>query len=82
MCWLGTRFEVEIREDEATYRKIIGEPVEISHHGEPFTVGETAVSKPIPPLPPLPPVTQPAGRAPARRDAERVRRNLQRLATG
>jgi alpha,alpha-trehalose phosphorylase len=77
MCWHGTRFEVEIREDEATYRKITGEPVEISHHGEPITVGERDVNKPIPPLPPLPPVTQPAGRAPIRRDAERVRRNLQ-----
>jgi alpha,alpha-trehalose phosphorylase len=82
MCWLGTRFEVEIHENEATYRKIAGEPVEISHHGEPFTVTEIAVTKPIPSLPPLPPVTQPAGRAPARRDAERVRRNLERLVTG
>jgi alpha,alpha-trehalose phosphorylase len=72
----GSRFKVEIREREATYRLLAGEPFDTTHHGEAITIEAEPVTMPIPALPPRPPVTQPIGRAPARRDPDRVRRNL------
>jgi alpha,alpha-trehalose phosphorylase len=61
--------EVEVLRDEARYRLLQGEPLDIRHHGEPVRVesGEP-VAHPIPPLeaPPAPP-RQPPGREPTRR---------------
>jgi alpha,alpha-trehalose phosphorylase len=76
LCVYGSRFKVEIREREATYRLLAGEPFDTTHHGEAITIEAEPVTMPIPALPPRPPVTQPIGRAPARRDPDRVRRNL------
>jgi alpha,alpha-trehalose phosphorylase len=74
---LDARFEVEIREHEVTYRALAGGPIKTTHYGEAITIGAEPLTKPIPALPPRPPVTQPAGRAPLRRDPARVRRNIE-----
>jgi alpha,alpha-trehalose phosphorylase len=41
-----------------------GDPIQISHHGEAFTLGSHMVSKPIPPVEAGPRPVQPPGRAP------------------
>ncbi|WP_158887260.1 glycoside hydrolase family 65 protein [Amycolatopsis anabasis] len=72
MCFRGTRFAVDIRENEVTYRLVAGEPLELTHHGERFTVGEHAVVLPIPPLETGPAPVQPPGREPSRRNPARI----------
>ena len=76
MAFRGSRFAVEIHHDSATYRLLFGKPVEIRHHGEPMSVTESAATVPIPGIDPGPAPRQPAGRAPAHRDPDRVRRNI------
>jgi alpha,alpha-trehalose phosphorylase len=49
---------------EATYVLRSGEPLGITHHGEPLLVTSDPVSRPIPPPRPRPAPTQPPGRAP------------------
>ncbi|MFE0024900.1 glycoside hydrolase family 65 protein [Amycolatopsis sp. NPDC059021] len=73
LCFRGTRFQVEIDRDEATYHVLAGEPLELRHHGEKFTVTAEPVRLPIPSIDPGEPPVQPIGRQPARRDASRVR---------
>ena len=73
MSFRGSRFAVQIRHGEATYRLLSGEPVQIRHHGEPTAVTGTATTLPIPPIDPGPRPHQPAGRAPAQRDPRRGR---------
>ncbi|QWF76969.1 glycoside hydrolase family 65 protein [Amycolatopsis sp. CA-230715] len=67
MCFRGTRFAVRIAPGEATYERIAGGDVELSHHGQVFVLGADPVRLPVPPLDPGPPPRQPEGRAPARR---------------
>jgi alpha,alpha-trehalose phosphorylase len=55
--------------DDATYVVVSGDPLPISHHGEPLLVTGTPISRPIPPPVPRPAPTQPPGRAPASRNA-------------
>jgi len=63
-----SRLTVEIGRDEATYRLDGKEPLRTSHHGEPITVHPgKPLTLPIPPPPRVGSVSQPAGRAPARR---------------
>jgi alpha,alpha-trehalose phosphorylase len=60
--------EVSIEPDEAEYRLIHGNPIELTHHGHPIVVStEQVVRQPIPPAPARRLPVQPPGRAPARR---------------
>ena len=52
---------------EATYVLREGEPLEITHHGEPLLLTTVPVTRPIPPPVPRPAPTQPPDRAPSRR---------------
>ncbi|MEU3628054.1 family 65 glycosyl hydrolase [Amycolatopsis coloradensis] len=67
LTFRGTRFQVEIDGEGATYHVIAGEPLELAHHGETFTVTAESVRLPIPAIDPGPAPAQPPGRAPARR---------------
>ncbi|WP_414938570.1 glycoside hydrolase family 65 protein [Amycolatopsis sp. cmx-11-51] len=67
LTFRGTRFQVEIDGEGATYHVITGEPLELAHHGETFTVSSEPVRLPIPALDPGPAPVQPQGRAPVRR---------------
>jgi len=55
---------VAIHDHGATYSLLAGDPLEISHHGDPLTIGEKEVTRDIPALPQFPPPSQPAGRVP------------------
>jgi alpha,alpha-trehalose phosphorylase len=64
----GRELRVELKHGEATYTLRSGEPLDLSHHGQPLTLTrEEPQSHPIPPLPPKEPPTQPKWRAPERR---------------
>jgi alpha,alpha-trehalose phosphorylase len=68
LIFRGRRLAVEVRPEEATYRLLQGEPLEIAHYEEVETVGdEGPLVRAIPPAPARPAPEQPAGRAPARR---------------
>jgi alpha,alpha-trehalose phosphorylase len=57
---------VEVTPKQASYHLSRGDPLEISHYGERFTVGEKPTKKPIPHLEPREAPSQPPGRAPGR----------------
>lgn len=63
----GSCIAVEIHQHTATYTLEGGDPILLSHHGEPFTLDSTPVTHGIPALEQIPEVRQPPGRAPARR---------------
>jgi alpha,alpha-trehalose phosphorylase len=69
MVYRGRCIEIEIGRDEARYAMHEGEPLELLHHGKPFTL---AVDSPqvldCPSFVEPPPVRPPIGRAPLRRD--------------
>ncbi|MEV4311668.1 glycoside hydrolase family 65 protein [Actinocrispum sp. NPDC049592] len=67
MSYRGTRFRVEVGQEQALYRLISGEPLELKHHGSAFTLGEQPVTLAIPSAPRRPTPHQPYGRAPVRR---------------
>ena len=68
LIFRGRRLAVEVRPDEATYRLLQGEPLEIAHYEEAAKLAaESPLVRPIPPAPARPAPEQPAGRAPARR---------------
>lgn len=67
VCFRDTRFSVEIRDGQATYLLMDGEPLELTHHGEKFLLAAEPVSMPIPKIKPGDPPLQPFGRAPLRR---------------
>jgi len=68
----GRRLQVTVRDGEASYRLLSGNPLEVFHFGESVTVGEEETGLPVPPAPdPGEAPTQPAGRAPARRQPPR-----------
>jgi alpha,alpha-trehalose phosphorylase len=63
-----TRLRIEVEPTHATYTLLMGECIDIQHHGTPITiVADQPVRCPIPPADPLEPPTQPPGREPARR---------------
>ena len=67
----GRRLRVAATKAEATYSVLDGAPLDLAHHGTPFTVsGAEPVTLPIPPGPDRPPPTQPPGRAPVRRKTQ------------
>jgi alpha,alpha-trehalose phosphorylase len=67
LTYRGRCLSVRIEEGRAEYRLLEGAPLELVHHGEPFTVktGE-AVSRAIPPPPVREPPAPPPGREPLR----------------
>lgn len=67
MLLRGSCIGVEIHQHTASYTLVRGEPILLSHHGEPFTLGTTPVTHGIPALTDIPEVRQPFGRKPARR---------------
>jgi alpha,alpha-trehalose phosphorylase len=67
----GRRLQVNVRPDSAVYEVVDGEPLDLLHHGEGFSVGPgSPQTRPVPPAPRLPAPEQPAGRAPPRRHAD------------
>jgi alpha,alpha-trehalose phosphorylase len=63
----GRYLHVEISADQARYVLDEGDPLEVRHFGEPVTVTEHPVSRPIPQAPVRPAPKQPPGREPRRR---------------
>ena len=68
MLHRGRRLHVEVRGMQATYTLRQGEPIELAHHGEKFTLtAQEPVVREVPAPPSLTPPRQPDGRAPAKR---------------
>jgi alpha,alpha-trehalose phosphorylase len=66
------RLLVEVEQEHATYSLGSGEPLEIGHHDERFTVTAGAPeTRSIPPVTPREAPTQPPGRAPPHRERQR-----------
>jgi alpha,alpha-trehalose phosphorylase len=55
---------VEVRDHAATYSVLVGDPLDITHHGQPAKISDEAVTLDIPAPVQLPPPTQPPGRVP------------------
>jgi alpha,alpha-trehalose phosphorylase len=72
LMFRGRRLLVEIRRTEATYTLADGEPVELVHHGETFTLGNEPVVRKLPPVAHREPPQQPPSRAPRRRAQPRT----------
>jgi alpha,alpha-trehalose phosphorylase len=68
LMFLGRRLEVDVRHQRTSYTLLEGDPLELTHHGEAFTLssGEPA-TRPNPRVPSLRRPRQPPGREPARR---------------
>jgi alpha,alpha-trehalose phosphorylase len=64
MRYRGRIIMVNVRHHEASYRLLAGDPLAITHHGNPVTVGPDMVTHDIPPLKSRPSPAQPSGRAP------------------
>jgi alpha,alpha-trehalose phosphorylase len=66
--WRGRCLVVEITPDQAVYRLVYGEDLELRHHGELITVPrDGSTVRPIPAPEPVEPVRQPPGREPLAR---------------
>jgi alpha,alpha-trehalose phosphorylase len=67
----GRRLRVAVARTEAIYTLLDGEPLDLTHHGNPTHLlpGEP-VTQTIPPVPARPEPTQPEGRAPTRRGTD------------
>jgi alpha,alpha-trehalose phosphorylase len=64
----GSQLRIEVEPTQATYTLLMGETVDIHHHGQPVTVpADHSVRCPIPPAPALERPNQPRGREPAQR---------------
>ncbi|TLW92256.1 glycoside hydrolase family 65 protein [Saccharomonospora piscinae] len=70
LCYRGSQFSVEINRDSATYVLVTGKPLEITHYGEPVTVADEPTTLPLPPAEHHERPSQPAGRAPVRRQPQ------------
>jgi len=64
MRYRGRVILVSMRDHAATYSVLSGESLDISHYGDPLTIGEKEVTRDIPAPAQLPPPSQPAGRVP------------------
>jgi alpha,alpha-trehalose phosphorylase len=64
MRYRGRILMVNVRHHDASYRLLAGDPLPITHHGTPLTVGPDMVTHDIPPLKSHPTPAQPSGRAP------------------
>jgi len=72
LCYRGARLKVDVTARQARYSLLEGDSLDLAHHGTAFTVtaAKTAIHR-IPPAPEVVAPRQPAGRAPARRQAPR-----------
>ncbi|HEY1517816.1 MAG TPA: glycosyl hydrolase family 65 protein [Solirubrobacteraceae bacterium] len=69
-CRKSTQLRIEVEPTQATYSLLMGEPLDIHHHGQPVTVtADHSVRCPIPSAPALERPKQPPGREPTRRRA-------------
>jgi alpha,alpha-trehalose phosphorylase len=68
VVYQGRVLQVTITAEQATYRLVDGEPLDIHHHGRQVSVGAKDLMLPIPPPPDVEPVQQPPNAAPRRRD--------------
>jgi alpha,alpha-trehalose phosphorylase len=68
LIFRGRRLLVEVDRERARYSLLEGDPLEITHHGEPATVDRDGpLTLPVPPAVPRPAPVQPPGRAPLQR---------------
>jgi alpha,alpha-trehalose phosphorylase len=64
----GRRLEVEVEDDTASYSLLDGDPLEVSHHGEPLRLSaDGPVTRPVPAAPDRERPAQPPGREPRER---------------
>jgi alpha,alpha-trehalose phosphorylase len=64
----GRQIKVEIDQRQARYTMVEGDPLEVTHHGDPLTIAtDSPVTMPIPRAPRRERPEQPPGRAPVRR---------------
>jgi alpha,alpha-trehalose phosphorylase len=67
------RLRVEVTPREATYHLLSGSSLKTWHHGDKITLSkDKAITRPISPMKSGPRPTQPSGRAPASRNAQKV----------
>ncbi len=72
LVYCGRSLRVDFGHEQVEYSLQDGEPLELSHHGQSFTVStDDPVTLPIPAIEPRPAPSQPAGREPAQRRAQR-----------
>jgi alpha,alpha-trehalose phosphorylase len=72
LMFRGSGLLVEVDHQQATYSLLLGEPLELSHHGDQFTVAvDSPVTLAIPEPRPRPAPAQPRGREPLRRRPQR-----------
>jgi alpha,alpha-trehalose phosphorylase len=64
MRYRGRTLKVAIRGHAATYALLVGDPLDITHHGEQATVSDKELTLDIPRIVPPPAPTQPYGRVP------------------
>ncbi len=67
VVYRGRKLVVSVSPDQATYRLVDGDPLEIRHHGHEVLVDHADLVLDIPPAPQVEPVTQPVGCEPRRR---------------
>jgi alpha,alpha-trehalose phosphorylase len=71
LLYRGRRLRVEVRPDAACYELLAGEPLELVHHGDRFTVAAgSPETRPSPPVPRPAACEPPPGRLPPRRHRE------------
>jgi alpha,alpha-trehalose phosphorylase len=63
----GRKLRVTVTSRQATYELMDGEPLDLVHHGEQFTLGAEPVTRKIPPFAAGPRPVQPPGREPYQR---------------
>jgi alpha,alpha-trehalose phosphorylase len=69
MRYRGRKLRVTISPEQATYELLDGKPLEITHHGKGFKLGNKAVERDISPMTAGPRPEQPPGRAPYSRSS-------------
>ena len=66
LLYRGRCLQVEVQPEVARYELLSGEPVDLIHHGQPFTLSAGSPHRAPPPeMPPVTPVRPPPGREPA-----------------
>ena len=65
--WHNRQLRVEIRQEEAEYRLVGGDPMRLWHHGEQLALADAPAVRSIPAAEPVESVEQPYGRAPRAR---------------
>jgi alpha,alpha-trehalose phosphorylase len=71
LIYRGRRLRVVVSSDSARYELVEGEPLELFHHGEPFTLAPgSPETRPVAPAPRRAAPEQPPGRSPPRRHRE------------